>query len=138
MLRHWIMFWNLDIYNLIFSRTKRAFEVKSKTFFLFSQKLSFSLKKNLQKFSGHNVKAFKLSETWYLENMHNSTDATAFMLPETWTSNLCHQNTDAKNNLPRLLLMLLILLIQWNINQKVLIVSNQTISKVEIETRIHK
>ena len=38
-------FENVEFWNLIFSRTKRAFEVKQKTFFLVWQVLSFRLKK---------------------------------------------------------------------------------------------
>ena len=42
-------FENLKFWNLIFSRTQRAFEVKWKTFFLVSQVLSFRLKKQTSK-----------------------------------------------------------------------------------------
>ena len=39
----------LELYNLLFSGTKRAFQMKQKTFFLVSQVLSFRLKKQTNK-----------------------------------------------------------------------------------------
>ena len=39
----------LKLYNLIFSRTKRAFEVEQKTFFQVPQVLSFRIKKQTSK-----------------------------------------------------------------------------------------
>ena len=39
----------LELYNLLFSGTKRAFQMKQKTVFLVSQVLSFRLKKQTNK-----------------------------------------------------------------------------------------